>query len=223
MHIEDIKIKHSKRNKRIVVRVIEGELIATVPYNISNQEVYKLLHKDKKKLEKFIQKVSTKIREKVDVLYEGYEIQFLGKNYKIKFAENVNKPTIESDYILIENRFREQWKPIFKKWYKEQAETYFNKLLLQYSKIMGLKYSYMRLSDAKSKWGSCSRKNHRIILVWRLIMAPPWVIKYIIVHELAHIRHPNHQAEFWAFVKRFYPNYKDAEKWLKENGNNLFI
>jgi predicted metal-dependent hydrolase len=80
--------------------------------------------------------------------------------------------------------------------------------------------SNIRISNARTKWGSCSSK--RVLsFSWRIGMAPVEVINYIICHEMAHLVHLNHSDKFWALVKMIMPDYLEAEKWLKANGHTL--
>lgn len=74
--------------------------------------------------------------------------------------------------------------------------------------------------DQRTRWGSCSAR-HTISLNWRLVQTPPYVVDYIILHELAHTRHMNHSDQFWAEVARVCPNYDEAEAWLKTFGRRL--
>ena len=70
--------------------------------------------------------------------------------------------------------------------------------------------------NQKSRWGSCSRKG-TISLNWRLVQSPPFVLDYIILHELMHLRHMNHSTRYWREVQRVCPDYQNAERWLKQN------
>ncbi|OGC59334.1 hypothetical protein A3A70_02745 [candidate division WWE3 bacterium RIFCSPLOWO2_01_FULL_42_11] len=108
------------------------------------------------------------------------------------------------------------------KWYKSQAMVHFTKGIAQRSIVMGLTIKGLKLSNARMKWGSCSRDGN-IRLTWRLIMAPPEIIDYVIVHELAHITHHNHSQDFWSLVESFIPDYKVHRKWLKYNGHLLSL
>ena len=74
--------------------------------------------------------------------------------------------------------------------------------------------------NQRSRWGSCSRQG-TISLNWRLVQAPEFVRDYIILHELAHLRHLNHSHRFWREVERLCPGYREAEKWLKDHGDLL--
>jgi predicted metal-dependent hydrolase len=72
----------------------------------------------------------------------------------------------------------------------------------------------------RSRWGSCSRAG-RISLNWRLIQTPEFVRDYIIVHELMHRREMNHSSRFWAHVQNAFPDYIEAERWLRKNASLL--
>ena len=74
--------------------------------------------------------------------------------------------------------------------------------------------------NQRSRWGSCSRRG-TISLNWKLIQAPPCVRDYIILHELMHLRQMNHSARFWREVESVCPDYRTAEKWLKQNSSLL--
>jgi predicted metal-dependent hydrolase len=74
--------------------------------------------------------------------------------------------------------------------------------------------------NQRSRWGSCSR-NGTVSLNWRLLQAPEFVRDYIILHELAHLRHMNHSRRFWAEVARLCPDFRRAEAWLKSHAELL--
>jgi hypothetical protein len=80
----------------------------------------------------------------------------------------------------------------------------------------GLVVSRVMVRNQRSRWGSCSRRG-TISLNWRLIQTPVHVRDYIILHELAHLRHMNHSDRFWNEVERLCPGYASAERWLKDH------
>ena len=77
------------------------------------------------------------------------------------------------------------------------------------------------IRNQRSRWGSCSRRR-TISLNWRLVQCPPEVRDYIILHELAHLKHMDHSPSFWLEVRRICPNYQAAEAWLKTTGRKWF-
>jgi predicted metal-dependent hydrolase len=99
-------------------------------------------------------------------------------------------------------------------WYKKQAMLDFSRRLEILAAKLGVKTPPLALSNAQSRWGSCSSRGD-IRLNWRLLQAPPHIINYVICHELAHLKEMNHSAKFWAIVASLFPDYKRAEKELK--------
>lgn len=83
-----------------------------------------------------------------------------------------------------------------------------------FSAIMGVKPTNISINQAKTRFGSCSDKG-RINFSCRLMRYPIEAIDYVVVHELAHLKHLNHSREFWAFVGKFLPDYKERKRLLK--------
>lgn len=81
---------------------------------------------------------------------------------------------------------------------------------------------HITIRDQKTRWGSCSSKG-RLAFNWRLMLAPPVILDYVIVHELCHLAHMNHSREFWQCVGTIIPDYKEHRKWLKEHGQELTL
>jgi predicted metal-dependent hydrolase len=80
----------------------------------------------------------------------------------------------------------------------------------------------VRIKEHKRLWGSCTAKG-AINLNWRLILAPPAVFEYVVVHELCHLREPNHQAPFWCLVEQILPEFAQQRRWLRANGHLLTL
>jgi predicted metal-dependent hydrolase len=80
----------------------------------------------------------------------------------------------------------------------------------------------VRIKQHKRLWGSCTAKG-AINLNWRLILAPPAVFEYVVVHELCHLREPNHQAPFWRLVGEILPGFERQRRWLRTNGHLLTL
>ena len=93
-------------------------------------------------------------------------------------------------------------------------------IILKKSDLIKKKLRKISFKDTKSRWGSCT-SNGTIMLNWRLIMAPPSVYKYVIIHELSHLVHMDHSSFFWRQVSELHPNYRDDRDWLRTNGKEL--
>lgn len=106
--------------------------------------------------------------------------------------------------------------------YREAAKEYFPKRVSYYAHILGISYGKITIRDQKTRWGSCSSKGN-LSFNWRLILAPPNVLDYVVVHELCHRKEMNHSQRFWALVESVMPDYKEYRKWLKENSGKLTL
>ena len=84
----------------------------------------------------------------------------------------------------------------------------------------GIEYNNIRITSARTRWGSCSSKKN-LSFSYRLIQVPLDVIDYVIIHELAHLKHMNHSKQFWNHVGSMMDDYKEKEEWLKKNGGSI--
>lgn len=104
--------------------------------------------------------------------------------------------------------------------YRRAAKDYFPQRVAYYAEILGVTYGKIRIAEQKTRWGSCSESG-TLSFNWKLMLAPPRVLDYVVVHELCHRKEMNHSKRFWALVEQIMPAYKEYRKWLKENGNTL--
>lgn len=117
-------------------------------------------------------------------------------------------PAMEKQIALLEKRFR------------KAAREYFPRRCAELQKLTGGYYTKITIRDQKTRWGSCSQTG-TLSFNYRLMMAEPAVIDYVIIHELCHLTHMNHSKAFWDKVAGIMPDYKIHRKWLKEHGNEL--
>ena len=104
--------------------------------------------------------------------------------------------------------------------HKKYARKIFESRVQYFHQFTGGNYTSITIRDQKTRWGSCSGRG-TLSFNWRLILAPPEILDYVVVHELCHLTHMNHSKEFWNLVESVIPDYKIRRKWLKENGHTL--
>ena len=85
---------------------------------------------------------------------------------------------------------------------------------------LGLQWRTLRIGDARAQWGSCTRDG-TVSLSWRLLLAPPEVFRYVVIHELCHLPHPDHSPRFWGLVAQRMPDFASHRDWLKRCGSGL--
>jgi predicted metal-dependent hydrolase len=103
---------------------------------------------------------------------------------------------------------------------KAQARSQAERLIAIEAARLGVRANGLRLADQKTLWGSCGPQG-RISLSWRLVLAPPEVLRYVVIHELAHLVHRNHSQRFWTLVERQMPDFQIARRWLRSHGAGL--
>lgn len=101
-----------------------------------------------------------------------------------------------------------------------QAVEYIPKRVKYYAEKENFVYNKITIKNLVSRWGSCSTKGN-LNFNCLLMLTPDYVIDYVVVHELCHLREMNHSEKFWAEVEKIMPDYQRAELWLKQNGENL--
>lgn len=97
---------------------------------------------------------------------------------------------------------------------RRRAQTWFAGRVAEYCHRLGVAVPSVRLSSARTRWGSCSRVSG-IRLHWRLIHLPPALVDYVVAHEVAHLVEMNHSARFWSLVERLYPHWREARGQLR--------
>ena len=103
---------------------------------------------------------------------------------------------------------------------RREARKRLEAQVLDHAARLGVKPSRITVRDTLSRWGSCSSAR-ALSFSWRLIMAPEFVLDYVVAHEVAHLCEMNHSPRFWAHVRSLAPNMEAAQAWLKVNGRDL--
>lgn len=104
--------------------------------------------------------------------------------------------------------------------YRKAAKEYIPERVAYFHQFTGGTYEKVVIRDQKTRWGSCS-SNKTLSFNYRLMLAPPQILDYVVVHELCHLKHMNHSQEFWTAVEAVLPDYKIRRKWLKDHGSEL--
>lgn len=221
-------IIRSKRRTLAVSVSRKGEVTVRVPLRISEHEIHNFIEKHRDWAEKKV--AEAKKAQPPEYTYQaGDTFNYLGKAYLLTIEPNpsISLPRGTQIWLFDSQIFSKESDPakiqkLITKWYKAQAKQYLIDRVDYWAETMGLKYHQLALSGANSRWGSCTKQGN-IRLNWKLLMAPVEIIDYVIVHELSHLVHFNHSKRFWDFVVRYYPDHKQARKWLGDHGHQLAV
>ena len=218
----DVKIiRTSRRSKSISLKIINGILEISCPYNTSEIFIKNLIEKKKVWINKNIER-SRKIHQKIDQISNGF-ISYKGSVLKLVYKKsNIERIVFEDNKLKIFYSVESRSKKLIIEWLKLQANNFLRERLMFLSKRISIEFNSLTIKSYTARWGSCNIRGD-IFLNWKLIMLPESVIDYVLIHELAHISVPNHSKKFWELVKKKKPNYCKNQKWLKDNGSSFIL
>lgn len=219
------------RSKYVKISIDVNGLKVSAPKTVTLTQIESILIKKSKwLLEKYTKYINDKKIREINASKELKKILLMGEEIDIKVSEweneSIEAVLCEKQLQInipngIDNLKRKNYiEEAIRKCYVELAKTDIERKAKYYSKVMGVNYNLIKIKDQKTRWGSCSSKRN-LNFNWRLIMFPEWVMIYVIIHELCHLIYLNHSKEYWKLVSNYMPNYKEAHKWLKENGKIL--
>lgn len=154
--------------------------------------------------------------------HDGASIFYLGRRWRLNHASKVKNGLdfkAERGFYLQQDRL-DQAEKLLIKFYRNETRRLVNEKIDIYAEIWGLNASSVRITSAKSRWGSCNARNG-LNFSYRLALLPKEMVEYIVVHELAHTRHHNHGRGFWELVGMMLPDYQTRRLWLKQNARTL--
>ncbi|NLC88493.1 MAG: M48 family metallopeptidase [Clostridiaceae bacterium] len=207
------RIIRSQRKSLALTIDKEGRLIVRAPISLSNKYIRSFIKEKERWIrEKQSQARASAAKYRSITLDQGEKILYLGEHYTVR-RQTGETIAIEGDQLLVPD---EMTAAGFAGWLREQAGSVISERVDYYAGIMGVEYTSVKMSGAKQRWGSCGAGD-TLNFAWRLVLCPRPVIDYVVVHELCHIIHKDHSANFWTLVSDLMPDYKLSQKWLRQN------
>lgn len=222
-----IEIKRSAKRKTLNIEVGNKGVIARAPLRMRFKTIEQFIVSKQDWIKRHVSTLKPptpplELKDGVELMYQGV-IYYLsishGQRRKVQLNEHsntINVPIMNS-HLSVHERSRTK----LIKWYKQVALDQIERRVDHFSALMQLQGSVSKVRDYKRRWGSCDHKG-QLSFNWRIIMAPPEVLDYVVVHELAHCIEFNHSKRFWSIVESFLPNWKDQRDWLNTNGSHLY-
>ena len=217
---------YRKKVKNINLRIKPNlEVYISVPMNLHRDYIENFIRSKEEWIKSVLKKVENVKEKQKDFEYKTGEIhKFLGKEYNLTVKTgNFNavslKNNIRPNEIILtvnENIFEniDEKKKIMEKWYFENAKKLFLQFMEKWLEILDENVEKVAIKPMKTRWGSCNYVKRYINLNTELIKRTPFEIEYVILHELTHLKYPNHGRGFYNYIERYMPNYKVAEKML---------
>ncbi|MDI9570954.1 MAG: SprT family zinc-dependent metalloprotease [Pseudomonadota bacterium] len=219
-------IRSAARGKTLSLTVKpDGELVIRAPRHAPLGEIEDFFLRKRAWIERKLAELESQPRTaRHDSLTAGSQVPFLGVYYPVALsaaADGRGGLSFDGERFLLAPVAAESGRELLASWYRREAASLLPARVAHFEGIWGCRARSVRISEARSRWGSCSADN-RLAFSWRLMMAPSAVIDYVVVHELAHLREKNHSPRFWALVGELCPDYEQRRRWLKTAGRDLF-
>jgi predicted metal-dependent hydrolase len=211
-----VSFVRSERARRYILRLGRNdEARVTVPRRGTFKEALKFAQRQTHWLEK--QLAHRKLHPPAPSTWTlGTQILFRGEPAVLERAGSAVRAGTE----IVASSGEGDLKPAVEAHFRRLAARELPARVFELAAQYGFHVSRVTVRSQRSRWGSCSRRGH-ISLNWRLVQTPVSVRDYIILHELAHLRHMNHSQRYWEEVSRLCPGYQEAEGWLKSHPNLL--
>jgi len=217
-------LKQSTRKTASIYVERDGQVLVRVPDTLGDRQVEALL--ERKRLWIYRQLAEWRALNATRVQREyvnGEGFLYLGRTYRLKLVQEQAEPLMLKDgYFCL--RVNQGTLPdadaAFKAFYRQKGVMKIMQRLAYYQPKMGVQPKTVRVRELKHRWASCTPKGS-LNFHWKCLMAPLTVLDYIVVHELAHLRHRNHTNAFWHEVDKMLPDYRERKTWLRLNGAGM--
>lgn len=206
-----------RENRRSITIIIEkGTVIVKAPKSVPLEKIEFFLNSKKDWIIKKSDKYFKNYHKYKDV-FDLSGTRILGQHFDVMQSEECKTPGIVNNYFVIPAKyFNKDIKTGIIKALKKIAQDYLIQRIEFLSLKSGLNYTKVSLSNAKTRWGSCTSENE-IKLNWRLILLKKEIIDYVIIHELCHTEYHDHSNKYWSFVESYLPDYKSKRNQLKND------
>ncbi|MDO6654507.1 M48 family metallopeptidase [Anaerobacillus sp. 1_MG-2023] len=226
-------LKESNNRKTLSISVNQSGINVVSPPNVSIDKIEDILFKKGpwiiKQLSDFQEMQET---SKLKSFVSGEKLPYLGRHYRLKIMKtNQSTPTLhfhkgrfygEVHHSCSEEEYRTLLRPLYIEWVKRKADTFTKDRLKPFTLKLKKEPTSVMIKDQEQRWGSCTSEG-RLLLNWRIFLAPASIVDYVIAHELAHLVHLNHSKEYWDTVRMLLPDYEDRKEWLRLKGSTLDV
>lgn len=224
-------VRRSSRARRSRLTISEtGEAVVVLPARAGQREAQALVERHVSWIERHARRIEERraalaARPALDA---GRRLPLNGIERQVAvitaFDRRARSRVVVTDagVVLVERASAERLSTaeLLEAWLRAEARDVIGHTAARRAHDMGISYSRITIRDQRTRWGSASR-NGTLSFSWRLVLAPPEVLDYVVVHELAHLRQAGHGRAFWELIGRHFPGSAEARRWLRDNHDAL--
>jgi predicted metal-dependent hydrolase len=219
-------LQRSRRKTASVYVERDGRVSVLVPEKLTDAQVEQLIESKRRWIYRHVAEWrdlnATRVQRE---FVNGEGFLYLGRTYRLKLVAEQDVPLMLKDGYFCLRASRDSVRAgqeAFKEFYRQKGAQRIPQRVTHYQTRMGVRPKSVRVMELKHRWASCS-PGGALNFHWKCMMAPPTVIDYVVVHELAHLRHANHTRAFWNLVDKLLPDYQDRKEWLRANGAGMSL
>lgn len=212
MNIEIIK----KSVKNLTLRIYpDGRIKLTVPKRTEDRYIKYFLEKKRPWIEKKLRELEAGKTEQISYT-TGEQLFFLGRKYDFVLKENEKDFVVRENFsIILYTKTPDNYgakNKIISAWYRKEAEKIFMPILKKYLEFTDKRIEKLSIKTLKRNWGSCNYKKRHINLNAEMLKKDIRFIEYVILHEIAHLEYPDHSKNFYNYIEKFMPDWKERRK-----------
>ena len=211
----NVILKRSTRAKRTSLKVRQGRIILTVARGGSVSKAYDFLNSH-------LEFLNNRLKDFKQISFEdGSIVKLLGKEYKIVYSNKIELQTIAiNDDELVISRVVKDPQELIMKSLSHRLKQEITNMAANICDQLEVTYKKIAVKNMHSKWGSCSSSGN-LSFCLKLIFFDIEILRYVVVHEICHLREMNHSKNFWELVESVYPNWRAARTYLKNEGAKI--
>ncbi len=211
----ELSVRLNPRARRLIVKVhpTSGEVMVIAPSKRALDRAVEFARSQADWIARQLAQVPSRV-----VLMPGARIPFRGAEHMVVRSEE-GPVVVDEERIFVSGRLEHAPRRVLD-FLKKQARHEFEARAFEYASRLGAKPSRITVRDTASRWGSCS-STRSLSFSWRLILAPSFVLNYVVAHEVAHLKEMNHGAGFWKIVRELVGDVRKPQAWLRQHGATL--
>ena len=212
-----VRWRRSARARRVSLRIdaAEGAVVVTLPSRVGRKQGLELLSEHAGWV---MQRLAALAPERP--FAAGAHVPIGGVEHVIRHSPSHRGGAFLEDGALVVTGDAQFVSRRVRDFLRAEALRRIGLAMRPHADALGVAARAVRLKDTRSRWGSCAA-DRTLAFSWRLVLAPDWVLDYVVAHEVAHLREMNHSARFWALVEQRTPHRKAASEWLRKHGAAL--
>jgi predicted metal-dependent hydrolase len=228
--LPDYSIRRSTRARRSRLTITdEGDAVVVLPMRAAEADAAELVRRHRRWMANHQRRIHAQrfALEARPPLGAGREILFRGEPHRVVSIAAIDGRTratvreVDGRIVVTSAPFESKsTAEILDGWLRDRARAAIEERIAARGPEMGLAPKRITIRDQKTRWGSASKRG-TLSFNWRLIMCPPSVLDYLVVHELAHFKVAGHPRSFWRVVDRHFPDTRAARRWLRDHHDEL--